>query len=158
MLEPLARPGRNDEGGGKRDFRSAIPAAKTEEGVRAHQSEQLSRRKLGLQSIQGVDGVVRLTRWIRSVSERDRKVGQAANGELRHRDPVFKACARSHWLERLGADRREQNCVEPENCLGGSRDAEMSHMRRVEAAAEKRDPLCAACGNIHLFMVSRGQT
>ena len=52
---------------------------------------------------------------------------------------MSKISSRSLRLERLCADRSEEDSIELERCLGGSRDGQMTEMRRVEAASEKGD-------------------
>ncbi len=141
----------------ERDLRSAIPASKADERVGADEDEKLRGRKLSLQSLEGVYGVIRLTSWIRSVYERDGKIRKAVDGEFGHGDAVFEAGRGAERLQGLNSDRGKEHSVELEGSLRGTGDANVPEMRGVETATEKGNSPFAHRGLDHLFMLEQSR-
>lgn len=154
MLKLLTGTRGNEERSKEWNLGTAIPEAETEKRVSPHEGEKLCGWELGLKPVKGVDRVVRFAGGIGCIGEGDGEVRQAADRKLSHGDAIFEAGGRAERLEGLRAYGREQNCVEMQKGLSRTRDAEVSHMRRIEAAAEESDSTTVGGGGMHFTMVS----
>jgi hypothetical protein len=63
----------------------------------------------------------------------------AGAGKLHHDHAVLKWGLRLIALERLPSDRRHQHAIEMQALDGGHGDADVTRVRRIEAAAEEGD-------------------
>ena len=112
-------------------------------------------RKLGAQSGNGVDGVVRATVVAGRVDEGDFHAGLAFDREARHGKAIGEAglspAARARrgprgtgtvTLQGLRADRGKKHAIEAEALPGKARKRQVAAMRRIEAAPKQADPHC----------------
>src|ERR1700691_5579460 len=117
-----------------------MPMAQSEKRVGAHEAKQDAvRRELRSQGEQGLQGEVGDSEGLGRVSQGDRETWFAGDGQPGHGQPVFKAGGGSIELERLCADRGEENCLQAESRTGSARDRQVAKMGRVETAAEEGD-------------------
>ena len=154
MLKLLTGTGGNEERSKEWDFGTAIPEAETEKRVGSHEGEKLGGWELGLKPVQRVDGIVRFARGIGCIGEGNGEIRQAVDRELSHGYAIFEAGAGSERLEGLRSYWRKQDCVEVQKGLSRARNAEMTHVRWIEAAAEEGDSTTVGGGGVHLTMVS----
>lgn len=160
--EGLARARGNDEGRGERQFGSAMPAREAEKGVGAEEAEDLGVGMLAVEVGEGVDGVVGVRAW--GVGEREREGWVVGDGKARHGDAVVERRGGAGGLERLVADRREEDLIERERETGGAGHGEVAGVGWIEAAAEECDAhgsmvartACRDCIQRTLFWEVRG--
>lgn len=153
VLQPLTRPRCNDERRDEGNLRRAIPASKAEKRVGADQREEMPHGKLGLQTLQCVDRVVRFSGWVGSIHEGNREIRKPLNREFRHGDPILKGSCRAKGLQRLDADWRKQHGVELQGRLRGPGYADVPEVGRIETATEKGYATSPASRLLHAFML-----
>ena len=114
-----------------------VPARQIEEAVRADEVEE-SRIGHGLvQRGERFDGVVRGAVRPRSVEVGDGKAWVLTTGKLYHGQPIGKWGWNAFRLQRLMANRGEENAVQIEYICSGGGDGDVTVMRRIEAAAKE---------------------
>jgi hypothetical protein len=127
IVEGLAGARGDDEGRDEGDFGTAMPAAEAEEGVGAHEAEELGvEGEIGADPGESVKSIVRgvagRSSGGRRVSKRDEECGVAFEGEARHGDAVVEFGGGPLGLEGLRADGSEEDGVEMEGALRGAGD------------------------------------
>src|ERR1035441_1897790 len=131
-----------------------MPAAQPGKRVGAHQAKQSAiGREPGAQAVEGLQRIVGRARGLGGIGQGDREAWLAGYGQPGHGQAVSERGRRTPRLERLRADRGEEDGVEAERRPGSARHGQMAQMGRVETAAEEGDPL-AAWELFHLSIVS----
>lgn len=132
--------GGNDEIAGHQKVGGAIPFADRQKRVGAHQEEDSV--VIGEGSAQGtqrVDGVVGAAIGAGRVNEGELEARLALDGEAGHGHAVGEAGLGAVALERLDADRREEDAVQGQALHSQARQGDVPAMRRVETAAKEAD-------------------
>jgi hypothetical protein len=114
-----------------------MPARQIEKAVCANKIEEPRIGHRLVQRGQRLDCVVRPAVRPRSIDVGDGKAWVRTTGQLYHGEPVGKWGWRSLRLQRLMANRGEDNAVQIEYVRGGSGDRDVTVMRWIEAAAEE---------------------
>lgn len=129
--------------------------AQRDKRVGPHEAKQYAfGRYLRSQGEQGFKGEVGSAGGLGRVGHRNYEAGFTGDGEAGHGEAVFKAGGRSMGLERLRADRGEENGIEIECCAGRARNRQMAKMGRIKTAAEEGHARAARWGLLlHVFIV-----
>jgi hypothetical protein len=127
----------------------AVPMAQGLERIGAHQAEELvlGRKRLA-QLLERVIGVVVAAIDARRVDGAGGQRRMAGAGKLHHHHPVLVGRLRLIPLQGLPPDGSHEDAIEKQALHCGHGDADVSRVRRVEAAAEE--------GDAHRLMLNEG--
>jgi vitamin-K-epoxide reductase (warfarin-sensitive) len=141
-FEVLARAGRDHQGRGKRDFGGAMPLTQAKECIGAHEAEQNPLGGNGPSQVdQGLQSIVWFTVRTGGVSERDLEPSLAGDCQAGHGNAIFKARGRSQRLERLRANRNEDDSVELKRLARRPCHRQMPEVRGIETSPKERHTL-----------------
>jgi 2-amino-4-hydroxy-6-hydroxymethyldihydropteridine diphosphokinase len=148
-IQGEAGPGGHNPLGEHQGLGGAVPVVQGLQRIGAHQTEELVIDRQSLtQVLERVVGVVVAAIHARRVDGAGGERRMTGAGKLHHHHPVLIGGLRLVPLQRLAPDRGHKDAIEMQALHRGYGDADVSRVRRVEAAAEE--------GDAHRLMLTEG--